>query len=233
MPDEKISTVWLSPSPYYLDGEVSNNADTVSSLYEGRGACLVHTDIPSTIRIKALALFERSSRIGAVSNDPAYWDEFCRTDEAVSQFLRSLPPINDPRGLRIDLRAPLHNINPFIVVPSFLAYGAVIRLHDSLARSGDDYSRRKCFDAATFTVKLIQQIETLDLSNYLNVLTGFAWQSAYQVYSRELDELDKTQRDVRAPIIQGLRAINSASEKLAQKFPSPGRPTGPPEVTQL
>ncbi|KDQ19094.1 hypothetical protein BOTBODRAFT_28587 [Botryobasidium botryosum FD-172 SS1] len=233
VPDEEIKTVWLTPSPYFLDGEVSENTDTVLSLYEGRGACLVHTDIPSTMRVKALALFERSSRIGAMSADPAYWDIFCRTDEAVVQFLYSLPSIHDPRGLNDQLIVPLHGINPFIVVPRFLAYGAMIRLHDPLARLGQDKSRARCLEAATATVKLIQEIEGLDLSNYLNVLTGFAWQSAYSVYSRELEAIDKTHRDARAPILQGLRAINSASEKLAQGFPAPsGRSAGPPAVTQ-
>ncbi|KDQ21185.1 hypothetical protein BOTBODRAFT_194833 [Botryobasidium botryosum FD-172 SS1] len=237
--DDQIKTVWHLPQECYEEGRVpEDDFNSVSSLYAlESGAALVSQDSPETIRSKIVILLERATTLGERApeetnncdpSDPFWLDFYC-TDNALAAFIWSLPPLQrETQGLIGPDVSPTELV-PELTFGHVMAYGAVIQLHNPLAKAGHDESRQKCFQAARGVMRVARLI--LAFKHTMSVVLSVTWFVAFQVYSRELNKVTEearnppmiSYRDSSAPgagdLISDMTVLLTLMRRLAEIYP--------------
>jgi len=201
--DAEIKTVWHLPQECYEEGRVSeDDFNSVSSLYVlESGAALVAQDSPETIRSKIVILLERATSLGERApgettnyepTDP-FWVDFYCTDNALAAFIWSLPPLQRQTEGQFGPDVSPTELVPELTFGHVMAYGAVIQLHNPLAKVGHNESRQKCFQAARGVMRVARLI--LAFKHTMSVVLSVTWFVAFQVYSRELLKVTEEARN--------------------------------------
>ncbi|KDQ17337.1 hypothetical protein BOTBODRAFT_64333 [Botryobasidium botryosum FD-172 SS1] len=187
LPDDEIDTPWPVPLAPDTDGTFIMSpleTRTVRSLYQAEtGATLVSDDHVNVLRLKNMALMERASRLGKQATDKErilddkFWVDFYTTDQAISQFVGSLPSIYDLRqseslpssppsssspSSSSSSPSPPHyeppQVNLFLIMIHTLARSAAIELHNGLALTDVQTSYDICLKAAREAAALVYKI---------------------------------------------------------------------------
>lgn len=77
------------------------------------------------------------------------------------RFIDTLPSIYDIENHRDQVTVPQAKINIMMVYVHTVALGAVLQLHEGLARKGDDDSYAKCMGAAASVTNIIYAVKRL------------------------------------------------------------------------
>ena len=83
----------------------------------------------------------------------AFWNDFYNTDQALAAFVWSLPPLQRTTEGECGPDVSPTELVPELTFGHVMAYGAIIQLHNSLARQGHPESVQKCFQAARGVMK--------------------------------------------------------------------------------
>jgi len=200
LPDDRIRTSWPQSREEYERGNLYPTwENTVASLYDdestassARGNCTL------AMHAKCFALIERATSVGsrAVSAaDP----EFKRTNNAIMRFIDTLPPIYDIEERRDQTTVPQAQINTMMVYVHTVALGAILQLHDGLARKGDEDSYAKCMGAAASITNIIYAAKRLKSTVVFRPM-GVVWVATKSLLERELAALQSVPKPDRIRI---------------------------------
>jgi len=200
LPDEcdsfsQIETVWPRTLEEYEQGQVYEaDYGTVRFLYQPDPPTAAgRSDTIFTLRLKASALFERASRLGArYSNNMSenLWGLFHSVDVAISRFSSTLPYVRNSGTMgEITPSSPSAAVNAQLVFIHTLALSATMRLH-YIAAMDDSISYGKRLQAAEATVVVASELvgSDVDFAEF-DMLLGHCWKSACDVLNFERSRL--------------------------------------------
>lgn len=212
--DNEITTVFPRPLKEFEDGTVSDDTNgTIMSMYEdGNPAQDVSKDSLHALRVKSLALLERSSRLAMVpeaERTPTFWHEFGATDVALSRIAQTLPHIHSGMGI--------NDTSSLIFVQTFI-HGSTIQLHLPFLDT-HPASYERCVQAAGAAMEVVYLIDNIDAKNF-HMLMGLSWMCVADVLKRELrrkrglsDEAGAQKSE------QELEALVAVMKRLRQVYP--------------
>ncbi|CEL54576.1 hypothetical protein RSOLAG1IB_07180 [Rhizoctonia solani AG-1 IB] len=212
--DDEITTVFPRPLQEFEDGTITDDTNaTITNMYEdGNHAQDASKDSLHCLRVKSLALLERSSRLSTVPEgewDKKFWGEFWATDQALERIAQTLPHIHSGMGI--------NDTSSLIFVHTFVQ-GSMIQLHSPfLEKNSGSYERSvKAADAA---MKVIHMIDNIDAKNF-HMLMGLSWICVSDVLKRELRRKRSAADDESARHTeQELEALYAAMKRLRQVYP--------------
>ncbi|KDQ21148.1 hypothetical protein BOTBODRAFT_168482 [Botryobasidium botryosum FD-172 SS1] len=194
--DDRISTIWPLWTEDYRSGNLSNATDhSVTSLYRPEtGVAIVGNDAPESLRVKSTILLERASTLGeraaaafiGTNLNNNVWHDFHTTDRALAMFIGSLPPLQPHDNADIASLA----VHPELVYAHVIANGAVIQLHNLLAKAGSSNSNDRCLEAAQAAMNVARIILLTDAA--MSVTFAVTWFSVSQILGREMTSLKNT-----------------------------------------
>ncbi|KAH7107230.1 hypothetical protein BKA62DRAFT_649392 [Auriculariales sp. MPI-PUGE-AT-0066] len=174
-----------------------------------------------TLRAKAIALFERASRLSAGLStsrgvNESFWVEFRNVEFAIHRFSQSLPNVRSPASGSSRDQAAVEQSLAFVHT---LTYVATIQLHHVFAYM-DATSHDKCLLAAGGALAVLRDLGEAD-ARMLDPILGTAWMCVADTLVRELVRLkgmpgNETQAST---VSMQLHAIVGAMKQLSEVFP--------------
>ncbi|KZV89039.1 hypothetical protein EXIGLDRAFT_160450 [Exidia glandulosa HHB12029] len=234
----QIETVWPRSLSDFESGQVSDaEYATVKNLFimgqqpqqqqQQRPPQFQRQDSPETLRAKAIALFERASRLSAglstargVNED--FWIEFRAVEFAIHRFSQSLPTVrNAGAGNGTASPAP-QGVDHQLALVHTLAYVATIQLHHVFAYM-DATSHDKCLVAAGGALAVLRDLGEAD-ARMLDPMLGTAWMCVADVLVREIVRLKQVPGSEQQATSVGMQllAVVGAMKQLSEVFPIVG-----------
>lgn len=106
------------------------------------------------------------------------------------RFIDTLPPIYDIEERRDQTTVPQAQINTMMVYVHTVALGAVLQLHDGLARKGDEDSYAKCMGAAASITNIIYAAKRLKSTVVFRPMGVSEASSAFRRVIEQTDLMD-------------------------------------------
>ncbi|KAG9076958.1 hypothetical protein FS749_011203 [Ceratobasidium sp. UAMH 11750] len=212
--DAEITTVFPRPLKEFEEGTVSDETNaTIMSMYEeGNIAQDASTDSLHALRVKSLALLERSSRLSMVpeaDRGTTFWHEFTATDGALSRVAQTLPHIHSGAGI--------NDTSSLIFVHTFI-HGSTIQLHSPFVDTHPS-SYERCVQAAGAAMKVVYMIDNIDAKNF-HMLMGLSWMCVADVLKREIRrKRSVSDEDGARKSEQELEALVAVMKRLRQVYP--------------
>ncbi|CAE6434361.1 unnamed protein product [Rhizoctonia solani] len=251
--DDEITTVFPRPLQEFEEGTITDDTNaTITNMYEdGNHAQDASKDSLHCLRVKSLALLERSSRLSTVpeegkwttrslntqtdpvgylleERDKKFWGEFWATDQALERIAQTLPHIHSGMGI--------NDTSSLIFVHTFVQ-GSTIQLHLPFVEKNSGLYERSV-KAAEAAMKVVHAIDNIDAKNF-HMLMGLSWICVSDILKREV----RRKRSVgdaegARQTEQELEALFSAMKRLRQVYPvldsyGAHKDTNPPKFRML
>ncbi|GAB1517112.1 hypothetical protein RhiTH_000155 [Rhizoctonia solani] len=219
--DDEITTVFPRPLQEFEEGTVTNDTNaTITNMYEdGNHAQDASKDSLHCLRVKSLALLERSSRLSTVpeeagelhweERDKKFWGEFWATDRALERIAQTLPHIHSGMGI--------NDTSSLIFVHTFVQ-GSTIQLHLPFVET-DSGSYDRSVKAADAAMNVVHMIDNIDAKNF-HMLMGLSWICVSDILKREIHRKRGIADDEGARRTEReLEALFAAMKRLRQVYP--------------
>lgn len=212
--DSEITTVFPRPLKEFEDGTISDDTNaTILNMYEeGNHAQDATKDSLHALRVKSLALLERTSRLSMVPESErtnTFWLEFRATDVALSRISQTLPHIHSGMGI--------NDTSSLIFVHTFVQ-GSTIQLHSPFMES-DPTSYERSVQAADAAMRVVHMIDNIDAKNF-HMLMGLSWICVADVLKREIRrKRNISDEDGARRSEQELEALFAVMKRLRQVYP--------------
>ncbi|KZT34379.1 hypothetical protein SISSUDRAFT_1131882 [Sistotremastrum suecicum HHB10207 ss-3] len=196
------------------EGQQVTAGSTISNFFDNPGVAASNNI--EVLLVKSAALFEKASSLALLiqdASDDGHWDDYIKFQNAIEQFLATIPAITGPSASEIDLR---------LVVVHTLLRTAIIHLYHPFA-TADINIHAKSLEAARGIREVIRTIRTRQFQ-YLDPILGSCWMSAAAVFIRERSTIRLSAAlidpgSLLEDVEQELQSVIGATRKLAQFFP--------------
>ncbi|CAE6385529.1 unnamed protein product [Rhizoctonia solani] len=212
--DTEITTVFPRPLKEFEEGTITDDSNaTIMNMYEdGNHAQDASKDSLHCLRVKSLALLERSSRLSMVpegERTSTFWREFRATDRALERIAQTLPHIHSGMGI--------NDTSSLIFVHTFVQ-GSTIQLHspflDTIQASYD-----RSVKAADAAMQVVHMIDNIDAKNF-HMLMGLSWICVSDILKREIRRKQNiSDSDGARQSEQELEALLAVMKRLRQVYP--------------
>ncbi|RDX52836.1 hypothetical protein OH76DRAFT_129357 [Lentinus brumalis] len=207
-PRSRIETIWPMPIP--SDSEPALNGALIEPL---AGAHLSGSSPLASLRVKAVALFERTARFSASPNKD---DSHYSLELSLTQFSTNLSNLSAQQ-----YTLPYVVSNADLVGMQTLIFAATIHLHrDALELQPESY--QKCFWAANAMTTLIRTLSEEDY-DLLGPIISTCWRAAAEVYLRMLAMPHGQSMSTNLELLeQQIDLVIAAMRRLSILFPIAG-----------
>ncbi|KAJ1310525.1 hypothetical protein OPQ81_007255 [Rhizoctonia solani] len=212
--DTEITTVFPRPLKEFEEGTISDDTNaTIMSMYEdGNHAQDASKDSLHCLRVKSLALLERSSRLSTIpeaERKETFWEEFWATDRALERIAQTLPHIHSGMGI--------NDTSSLIFVHTFVQ-GSTIQLHSPFVDSSA-VSYERSVKAANAAMQVVHLIDNIDAKNF-HMLMGLSWICVSDILKRELRRNQSVSDDEGVRRCEReLEALFAVMKRLRQVYP--------------
>jgi len=228
----QIETVWPRSMADYENGTVSDNDyATLKDLYPTPQAgpppkpLIPRQESTETLRAKAIALFERASRLSAGLSttrgvNESFWVEFRNVEYAIHRFSLTLPSVRHSTPVGTTSPRPGGDaVDHGLAFVHTLTYVATIQLHHVFAYM-DATSHDKCLVAAGGALAVLRDLGEAD-ARLLDPVLGTAWMCVADTLVRELVRLKQMPGSETQAATVGLQlhTIVGAMKQLSEVFP--------------
>ncbi|CAE6384828.1 unnamed protein product [Rhizoctonia solani] len=212
--DTEITTVFPRPLKEFEEGTITDDTNaTIMDMYEdGNRAQDASKDSLHCLRVKSLALLERTSRLSMVpegERTSAFWREFRATDRALERIAQTLPHIHSGMGI--------NDTSSLIFVHTFVQ-GSTIQLHSPFLDTIPT-SYERAVKAAGAAMQVVNLIDNIDAKNF-HMLMGLSWICVSDILKREMRRKQSISDNEGArQTEQELEALLAVMKRLRQVYP--------------